>query len=68
MATIVNAEIIHRQGSLGTIEKGRFADLIAVAGDPLKDISEMQRVKFVMKGGAIVKNELPTAGATTASK
>ena len=68
MATIVNAEIIHRQGSLGTIEKGRFADLIAVAGDPLKDISEMQRVKFVMKGGAIVKNELPTAGATTSSK
>ena len=43
---------------MGTIEKGKFADLIAVAGDPLKDISEMQRVKFVMKGGEIVKNEL----------
>ena len=59
MATIVNAEIIHKQDSLGTIEKGQFADLIAVAGDPLKDISEMQRVKFVMKGGGVVKNELP---------
>ena len=61
MATTVNAQIIHKQDSLGTIEKGKFADLIAVAGDPLTDISEMQRVKFVMKGGEIVKNEL-TAG------
>jgi len=58
MATTVNAKIIHKQDSLGTIEKGKFADVIAVAGDPLKDISEMQRVKFVMKGGEIVKNEL----------
>src|SRR5438128_5535481 len=58
MATTVNARIIHKQDSLGTIEKGKFADLIAVAGDPLKDITEMQRGKFVMKGGEIVKNEL----------
>jgi imidazolonepropionase-like amidohydrolase len=58
MATTVNANIVHKQDSLGTIEKGKFADLIAVVGDPLKDISEMQRVKFVMKGGEIVKNEL----------
>jgi imidazolonepropionase-like amidohydrolase len=43
---------------LGTIEKGKFADLIAVSGDPLQDISEMQRVKFVMKGGAIIKNDM----------
>jgi imidazolonepropionase-like amidohydrolase len=58
MATTVNANIVHKQDSLGTIEKGKFADLIAVVGDPLKDITEMQRVKFVMKGGEIVKNEL----------
>ncbi len=62
MATSVNAEIIHKQDTLGTIEKGKFADLIAVAGDPLKDISEMQRVKFVMKGGEIIKNELAAPG------
>jgi len=68
MATIVNAEIIHKQDALGTIEKGKFADLIAVAGDPLKDISEMQRVKFVMKVGSVVKNDLPGGAATTASK
>ena len=67
MATTVNAEIIHKQDSLGTIEKGKFADLIAVAGDPLKDISEMQRVKFVMKGGEIVKNELTAAAPKTSS-
>jgi imidazolonepropionase-like amidohydrolase len=58
MATTVNAEIIHMQDTLGAIEKGKFADLIAVAGDPLQDITEMQRVRFVMKGGDVVRNDL----------
>jgi imidazolonepropionase-like amidohydrolase len=58
MATTVNAEIIHWQDKVGTIEKGKFADLIATSGDPLQDITEMQRVKFVMKGGAVVKDDL----------
>src|SRR6266852_5769961 len=61
MATTVNAEIIHKQDSIGTIEKGKFADMIAVSGDPLQDITEMQRVKFVMKGGDIVRNDLRPA-------
>jgi imidazolonepropionase-like amidohydrolase len=43
---------------IGLIEKGRFADLVAVGGDPLADISEMERVRFVMKGGVIYRNEL----------
>jgi imidazolonepropionase-like amidohydrolase len=43
---------------IGSIEKGKYADIIAVAGNPLSDISEMQRVRFVMKGGYVVKNEL----------
>jgi imidazolonepropionase-like amidohydrolase len=43
---------------MGTIEAGKWADLVAVSGDPLKDISELQKVKFVMKGGAVYKNEL----------
>ena len=67
MATTVNADIIHKQDSLGTIEKGKFADLIAVSGDPLKDITEMQRVKFVMKGGQIVKNELTATPSQNSS-
>jgi len=67
MATTVNAEIIKMQDSIGTIEKGKFADLIGVAGDPLQDITEMQRVKFVMKGGDVFKDELTTANGTLRS-
>jgi imidazolonepropionase-like amidohydrolase len=43
---------------IGSLEKGKYADIIAVAGNPLADISEMQRVRFVMKGGYVVRNEL----------
>src|SRR5438094_8797949 len=43
---------------IGSIEKGKFADIIAVSGNPLADVSEMQRVKFVMKGGLVVRNDL----------
>ena len=43
---------------VGIVEKGRFADLVAVEGDPLADVSEMERVKFVMKGGVVFRNEL----------
>jgi imidazolonepropionase-like amidohydrolase len=60
MATMVNAEIIHMQDSVGTIEKGKFADLIAVSGNPLQDITEMLRVKFVMKGGGVERDDLKT--------
>ena len=42
---------------IGSVEKGKFADVIAVAGNPLTNISEMQRVRFVMKGGLVVKND-----------
>jgi imidazolonepropionase-like amidohydrolase len=55
--TKINAEILKKDGELGTVEPGKYADLIAVKGDPLKDISELQRVKFVMIGGKVVKNE-----------
>ena len=43
---------------IGYIEKGRFADLVAVSGNPLEDITEMERVKFVMKGGVVFRNDL----------
>jgi imidazolonepropionase-like amidohydrolase len=43
---------------VGSVEKGKFADLASVAGDPLVDITEMERVKFVMRGGVVFRNEL----------
>jgi imidazolonepropionase-like amidohydrolase len=44
---------------IGSIDRGKFADIIAVSGNPLADVVEMERVKFVMKGGVVVRNELP---------
>ena len=43
---------------VGTLEKGKYADLVAVSGNPLTDVTEMERVKFVMKGGVVVKNDI----------
>src|SRR5712692_226248 len=57
-ATVVDAEMLGWQDRIGSVEKGKFADMIAVSGDPLKDITELQRVKFVMKGGQVVRNDL----------
>ena len=56
--TTINAEALGWQDQIGSIDKGKYADLIAVSGDPVADITELQRVKFVMKGGKIIKNEL----------
>jgi imidazolonepropionase-like amidohydrolase len=57
-ATIINAEALGWPDRVGSIDAGKYADLVAVSGDPLSDITELQRVKFVMKGGRVVKNEL----------
>jgi len=55
-ATVVAADLLERPGDFGAIETGKFADIIAVDGDPLRDISELERVRFVMKGGEIYRN------------
>jgi imidazolonepropionase-like amidohydrolase len=60
--TMINAEVLGWQDHIGSIDKGKYADLIAVSGDPLADITELQRVKFVMKGGKIIRNDV-TQGA-----
>jgi imidazolonepropionase-like amidohydrolase len=55
-ATSINAEIIGWSDRVGSVEKSKYADLIAVPGDPLKDISLLERVGFVMKGGVVYRN------------
>src|SRR5215510_451704 len=59
--TIVNAQAMGWQDQIGSIAKGKFADLVAVSGNPLTDITELQRVKFVMKGGKVIRNELTSS-------
>jgi len=55
--TLVNAQLLQKDKEIGSIEIGKLADIIAVKGDPLKDITELEKVKFVMIGGKVVKNE-----------
>ncbi|HXN45335.1 MAG TPA: amidohydrolase family protein [Bryobacteraceae bacterium] len=57
-ATVNAAALLGTTQSTGTVETGKYADIIAVAGDPLKDIGVMEHVTFVMKGGEVVKNEV----------
>ncbi|HUE65271.1 MAG TPA: amidohydrolase family protein [Rhizomicrobium sp.] len=55
--TLANAEVLGWQDRIGSIEKGKFADIIALPGDPLADITDLERVDFVMKGGEIVRDD-----------
>ena len=52
------AEMLGWQDHVGSVEPGKFADLVAVSGDPLTDVSELERIRFVMKDGQVVRNEL----------
>jgi imidazolonepropionase-like amidohydrolase len=56
-ATINDADLLGWSDKIGTLEPGKWADIIAVDGDPLHDVTTLQHVKFVMKGGEVVKNE-----------
>ena len=57
-ATVNAADLLGWSDEVGSIEPGKFADLVAVEADPLKDITSLEHVKFVMKGGEVAKNEL----------
>jgi imidazolonepropionase-like amidohydrolase len=63
--TIINAEVLGWLDQVGSIDKGKYADIVAVSGDPLQDITELQRVRFVMKGGKVIRNDLVQATTTT---
>ncbi|MGH9494215.1 MAG: amidohydrolase family protein [Candidatus Sulfotelmatobacter sp.] len=56
-STINAADLLGWSGKVGTLASGAWADIVAVDGDPLKDVTTLERVKFVMKGGEVVKNE-----------
>jgi imidazolonepropionase-like amidohydrolase len=55
--TVNAADLLGWSGKVGTLEPGAWADLVAVDGDPLEDVTTLERVKFVMKGGEVVKND-----------
>ena len=48
-------------GRIGSIDTGKYADIVAVSGETLKDTTELQRVKFVMKAGRVIRNDMPRA-------
>jgi imidazolonepropionase-like amidohydrolase len=52
------AEMLGWQDRIGAVEAGKFADLVAVSGDPIADITEIERVRFVMKGGEVIRNDI----------
>ena len=56
-ATVNDADLLGWSDKVGSLEAGKWADVIAVDGDPLKDVTTLEHVKFVMKGGEVVKNE-----------
>ena len=54
-ATVTASELLGMQDKLGTIEVGKLADIVAVPGDPLADVTALEKVDFVMKGGVVYK-------------
>ena len=56
-ATVSAADLLGWSGKVGSIEPGKWADIVAVDGDPLADVTQLERVKFVMKGGEVYRNE-----------
>src|SRR5713226_7634796 len=67
-ATYVGAENRGWSDRIGSVEKGKYADIIAVSGNPAADVTEMERVKFVMKGGQVYRNDLKSPTTSTSQK
>jgi imidazolonepropionase-like amidohydrolase len=65
-ATVNAADLLGWTGKVGSLEPGAWADIVAVEGDPTKDVTTLERVKFVMKGGEVVRNETGSEQRRTA--
>jgi len=57
-ATVRASELLDMKGEIGVVAAGAYADIVAVSGDPLKDVGELEHVHFVMHNGSVFKNEL----------
>ena len=66
-ATLNAASLLGTTQGTGTVERGKFADIIAVAGDPLKDITVLEHVNFVMKGGEVIKDDVHLRSSSASS-
>jgi imidazolonepropionase-like amidohydrolase len=67
-ATSVGAENLGWGDRIGSIEKGKYADFVGVSGNPANDVTELERIKFVMKGGQVVRNDFKGSGANVSQK
>jgi imidazolonepropionase-like amidohydrolase len=67
-ATSVAADNIGWGDRVGSIEKGKYADIVAVSGNPANDVTELERVKFVMKGGEVFRNDFTGSGANVSRR
>jgi imidazolonepropionase-like amidohydrolase len=61
-ATTINAQVLGWRDRIGSIEKDKYADPIAISGDPLTEVTELQRVRSVMKGGRVVRTDMRQRG------
>jgi imidazolonepropionase-like amidohydrolase len=65
--TLSAAALLGKEADVGSLERGKLADIVAVAGDPLQDIRVLQRVEFVMKGGVVFKQQGQVVGRSAAA-
>jgi imidazolonepropionase-like amidohydrolase len=66
-ATVNAADLLGLSDKIGTIQPGKWADIVAVDGDPLEDVRRLETVKFVMKGGKVFKNDYTKVGTSNAT-